>query len=512
MTADPPENRLTEISKVAGKSNGLGLMWLLFLGCVTLFGLMLRMRHLGAQSLWMDEAATAAISSLDWSSFWRLIFSREMNMSAYYCIPRIFPFLLHSEALLRLPSVVFGCGLIVAVSLLAEELVEDRRAVIISLASALLIALNGFLIAYSQEARGYAMAVFFLVLSTYASVVVLKTQRLRVTWCLLALAAIYSHLYAVLWIVPQAWVIWKTHRPLGWKFFRKIVAFALPGMIPLIVFAVRTRGGQLDWVPKLTLPHLLEVFVQIAGYSPIALLILCLGSALGCLHLWRRGDAPARLLVLENVFPVSLLLVCSPIHPLLVPRFLIFAIPFLTITAIVGFANLPMPWGSLAFASLLLVMLVVGNRSPAKGDWKSMTQYLCSQSGQAVAFWPPMQRFPYWYYSRLNSACPKPLSSPGGEIALSDFAGNKRDFAVNLCRSEEQSIVMVMESDWEKRIPATVTSCYAPVAVTIRDRLQLVRLRRLAPSGDSAVLPLHSYMRSLAGVPLPLRECDFRSR
>ena len=456
----------------------LGWTDALFLGCVIIFGLLLRLRHLGAQSLWMDEGATAAIASLDWSSFWKLIFSREMNMSPYYCILRMFPSLLHSEALLRLPSVIFGGLLIAAVWLLAKEFLEDGRD-FLYLGSALLIAVNGFLIAYSQEARGYAMAVCLVVLSTCASAVVLKRQRLSVMWCLLALAAFYSHLYAVLWIIPQAWTIWRVHRGLGWKFFRKIVAIGSIGLIPLLVFALRTRGGQLDWVPKLTRHYLLEIFVQIAGYSPIALALLCTGSALGCLTLWRRGDVLARLLVLETVVPIFVLLACSPIHPLFVPRFLIFAIPFLSITAIVGFANLPIPWGFLAFVSLSVAMLVVGDRSAAKGDWRSITQYLCSQPQQAVAFWPPMQRLPYWYYSRANSACPKPLSSDGREPTLSDFAGDKREFATRLCSSQQQSIVMVMESDWQKRFPATVTRCYLPVSVTVRDGLQLIMLQRL---------------------------------
>lgn len=468
------------------KSRLPGWSHLLFLGLAIVFGLVLRFRHVNGQSLWMDEAATAAIATLDWSSFWRLIFSREMNMSAYYLVLRVFPFLQHSETLLRLPSVIFGSGLIAAVWLLAKELWEDDRE-LLHLGSALLIAVNGFLIAYSQEARGYAMAVCLLVLSTCALAVVLKRQKLRTTWCLLAVAAVYSHLYAVLWIVPQVWALWITHRRLGWKFFRRIVAFAAISLIPLLVFVLRTRGGQLDWVPKLTPQYLFQVFVQIAGYSPIALAILCAASAIGCLALWRRGDVLARLLVLENTLPIFVLLACSPIHPLFVPRFLIFAIPFLTITAVAGFANLRIQLGALALASLLVAMLIAGNRSAAKGDWKSMTQYLCSQPRQAVAFWPPVQRLPYWYYSRSNSVCPKPLSSDSRELALSDFAGDKREFATRLCSSQEQSIVMVMESDWQKKFPATVKKCYMPVSVTLRDGLQLIRLQR---SGATQVVAL----------------------
>lgn len=476
----PSRQFLGAASYALRKDRLLGGSHLFFLGCVTAIGLVLRLRHASGQSLWMDEGSTAAIANLNWSSFWKLIFSREMNMSAFYLILRAFPFLQHSEMLLRLPSVIFGSGLIAAVWLLTKEFFEDGHELLCCLGSALLIAVNGFLIAYSQEARGYAMAVFLLVLSTCASAVVLKTQELRATWCLLALAAVYSHFYAVLWIVPQVWALWVTHRRLGWKFFRRIVVIASIGSIPMLIFVLHTRGGQLDWVPKLTPHYLLQVFEQIAGYSSIALALLCVGSVLGCLNLWRRGDILARLLVWENVLPIFVLLACSPIHPVFVPRFLIFAIPFLTITAIFGFASLRVQWEALAFVSVLVAMLVAGNQSAPKGDWRSMTRYLCSRPEQAVAFWPPMQRLPYWYYSRSNSVCPKPLSVDSREPALSDFAGDKREFAARLCASAEQSIVMVMESDWQKRFPATVAKCYLPVAVTKRDGLQLIQLQRSA--------------------------------
>lgn len=448
-----------------------------FLACATILGAVLRIRHLGARSLWMDESATAAITSLDWSSFWKLIFSREMNMSAYYLLLRVFPFLNRSEFLLRLPSVLFGCGLIGVVWLLSKHVFEESRQ-LLRAASVLLVVVNGFLIAYSQEARGYAMAVCLLVASTWVLAILIKTGKHRATWCVLALAALYTHFYAVLWIAPQLWAIWVTHRKLGWKFFRRIVVVDAVGLIPLIVFVCRTRGGQLDWVPKLTLHYLLDVFVQIAGYSSIALSLLALGSLLGCVALWRRGDMFSRTIVLEAVLPILVLLICSPIHPLFVPRFLIFAIPFLTLTAMVGFGCLRMDYGVLAFAALFVTMLVVGNKSASKGDWKTMTDYLCSQPDQAVAFWPAMQRLPFWYYSRNNPGCRNAVTAEHRELTPSDFGGNKREFAAKLCASNEKSIVMVMESEWQGKMPATITQCYVSAGTTTRNGLEMLWLSR----------------------------------
>ena len=466
-----------EMPAHAPRRNYLPSLTYVVLGCIILLGALLRVKHLGAQSLWMDEAATAAIASMKWSEFSKLVFSREMNMAAYYLIFRFFPFLLQSEVLLRAPSVLFGTGLIPAVWWLAKSLFDDQRP--IAIGAALLAAANGFLIAYSQEARGYAMAVFFLVLATCALVVVVKTGRLRVTWCLLAFVALYSHLYAVLWLIPQVWVVWVKYRHSGWKFFRRIVAVASISLIPLLVFAFHTRGGQLDWVPKLTASYLLDIFVQIAGYSKIALLLLVTGSAVGCITLWRRKDLLSRLLVLEVLLPILILLACSPIHSLFVPRFLIFVIPFLIITALFGFASLGSRWVTVTLLSVLVPTLIMGNQSMPKGDWRSMAQYLCSQPELVLAFWPPMQRLPYWYYSRSNSVCPKPLSSDSSEPGLPDFGGDKREFSARLCSSEKRSILMVLESDWQRRLPAAVKTCYVPASVSTRDGLQLIRLDRL---------------------------------
>lgn len=459
------------------RNRGVSRNHLLLLACILVLGFWLRFHNVGVPSLSMDEAATAAIVNTKWSSFWKLIFSREMNMAAYYGILRAFRFLQHSEALLRLASVIFGGGLIAAVWMLSREVFEETQQMF-SHCSAVLVAVNGFLIAYSQEARGYSMAVCLLALSTCAAAVVIKKGTLRATWCMLALSAIYSHLYAVLWIAPQLWAIWRTHRSRGWKFFREIAIVGAVGLIPLCVFALRTRGGQLDWVSKLTPRSLIEVFVQIAGYSPIALLLLCAGSVIGCVALWRRGDVLSRLIVWENVLPVTVLLACSPIHPLIVPRFLIFAVPFLIITAVIGFAKFH-GWGFLALVPITVTMLMVGNRSVPKGDWKSITQSLCSQPHQAVAFWPPMQRLPYWYYSQSHAACTTPVSAESREPALSDFGGNKHVFESKLCLSGERSIVTVTEPDWQGHFPDPLTTkCYVPTSVKVENGLQVTRLQR----------------------------------
>ena len=442
-------------------------------------GFSLRFAHVGRASLWLDEAATAAIAGLDWTSFWIVLFSREMNMVAYYCVLRLIPPLQGSEVLLRLLSVIFGTGVILAVWLLAKEVLTEPGERLWAVAAAALVAVNGFLIAYSQEARGYAMALCLLVLSACTAVVVIRTGKLRATWCLLALAAIYSHFYTVLWIAPQAWAIWKTHRPEGRKFFARITVITAAGLLPLSVFMLRTRGGQLDWVPRLTPAYFFDVLAQLAGYSRVALLLLLAGSMAGSIRLWRRSDIVSRLIVMENALPVGVLLAGSALHPLFVARFLIFAVPFLVLTAVEGFAALGEIPGAALSAGAFVVMFVVGNQAPRKADWRSMTNYLCAQHGQAIAFWPSMQKFPYWYYSKSNPACPKPVFPEELRVTVSDFQPVKREFDTRLCAAKAESVLIVMDSESQpqSKTPGTPTPCYLPVSATFRDGLQLFLLR-----------------------------------
>ena len=125
---------------------------------VTLVGAWLRLTNLTYHSIWFDEAI-----SIRWatSSVPRII---EVSMTLVEDrLPPLYYLLLKwwvdlaglSEFGLRYLSVVFGVLLIPSVYILGSRLFNRY----VGLLAALLIALNPFLIWYSQEARMYALAV-----------------------------------------------------------------------------------------------------------------------------------------------------------------------------------------------------------------------------------------------------------------------------------------------------------------------------------------------------------------
>jgi hypothetical protein len=54
-----------------------------------MFALILSLRNLGSNSLWLDEAWSVAIANLSWGKFWEYIARDELNMSFYYSILKV---------------------------------------------------------------------------------------------------------------------------------------------------------------------------------------------------------------------------------------------------------------------------------------------------------------------------------------------------------------------------------------------------------------------------------------
>lgn len=208
----------------------------------------LRWHNLTYHSLWFDEAV-----SVHWArqSVPRIL---EVGFSLVEDrLPPLYYLLLKgwagwvgfSEAGVRSLSVLTDTLLIPVSAAIARRLFNRRT----TLLTALLVALNPFLIWYAQEARMYAQAVLFGAISVWAFLQMVipgpegSPQRswgstwrqtgATILFILAAIAALYSHLYAGfllpalgLWLVisyPRAWRLW--------------LRFALSGLVIALAFA-----------------------------------------------------------------------------------------------------------------------------------------------------------------------------------------------------------------------------------------------------------------------------------
>ena len=186
-----------------------------FLALATLLAAVLRLGGLTRQSLWVDELMTWQMirpgAGLDFLEQVRDSIQGPLYVAVIWPLVRLGD----PELMLRLPAAVAGVLTVPLFAAVAVHLLERRAARL----AVLLVAINPFLIWYSQEARGYAFAVFFGV------AMVLAFLRLRdrgvnrgdgVLFALASAAAVGSNLSGLfLWAALGVTVLLQ--RPAGWR-------------------------------------------------------------------------------------------------------------------------------------------------------------------------------------------------------------------------------------------------------------------------------------------------------
>jgi uncharacterized membrane protein len=161
------------------------------LALILLLGLGLRLWRIDA-ALWYDEAFSAWLARLPLVNLIEAALG-DVHPPLYYLILAGVTHLVgHSEAALRLPSLLAGLGLIWLVYRLASALGQSRET---ALVAALLCAISPFQVYYSQEARPYA-----LVMLAYTAAVLGMVERR--TWLLVAgsVLALYLNNMSVVFV------------------------------------------------------------------------------------------------------------------------------------------------------------------------------------------------------------------------------------------------------------------------------------------------------------------------
>ncbi|MEJ5232061.1 MAG: hypothetical protein WHV64_07660 [Geminicoccaceae bacterium] len=116
----------------------------------------MRLSGLGAEPLWLDEAFSWRWAHLPLADLWGPAAATETNPPLWFTLERlVLATLGDGEAMLRLPAASFGI-LAVPLAFLVGRALAGSGA---GLAAAALVATDPLLVAYSQEARGYALLV-----------------------------------------------------------------------------------------------------------------------------------------------------------------------------------------------------------------------------------------------------------------------------------------------------------------------------------------------------------------
>lgn len=333
---------------------------LILLGLMVL-ALALRLWHLGEQSLWLDEAATFAMSAGSFGDVLRTALDHPLDFPLERFLLNPLTRYPPDEFLFRLPAALWGV-LGAALTYLLARQVWDRET---ALLAAGLLALSPYNIRYSQEARNYTS---FLALHLLTLIMLMRAVRrpTGAAWALYALAAgitIYDHLYSFI--------------VLAWQW----------GLHALLVLLSAWRGGQISGVSWRSLrAHLLALLGAGALFLPWALYLVSGSPVLQRMStsngLFRapesiRFDADLFLRMLSwftanagNAAPAVWLALAGTVGALILPparyrRLALLAIvylagAFLTVAVLSRISNTYLAYRRLLFLQPLLLILLAG--------------------------------------------------------------------------------------------------------------------------------------------------------
>src|SRR5262249_28109982 len=302
-------------------------VWL-FLVMVIAFSL--RVLTLGSRSFWLDEAASSLLARVDWHTFVTAVFHRQGNMALYYLVLRGWSHLGDGESSIRFLSVVFGAAAIP----LMYQIGKLSLGVKVGRIAALLLAVHAFHIAYSQEARGYSLAVLLALFSCYFYLKIVKSEGLSglVPYSISSVLMVYAQVLGTLPILAQwlhavrLWNTWTNKR-------RALLAFAVIALaVAPLLFALwfESDRSQLAWMNQLFASTLYSTLLNFSGNTGIPLVILefALVAWSGVFRL-RKGslqpstrDLEYGFLWLWMLLPVVLMVMISLRWPVLQGRYL----------------------------------------------------------------------------------------------------------------------------------------------------------------------------------------------
>lgn len=414
------------------------------LALILALGGFLRFHRIGAKSLWLDETATMKLINRPYVQVLYAVREHDAHPPLYYGALRLWMLDSRSGARARAFSALVSTATLLVFYALARVLVPRWAAV----AGTLVLAASAFQVYFAQEARLYALAVFFTTVSWYFLVQLVAGRRLERWQLSLGLAvantaALYTFYYTAFAIAAQLLVLVLVWREVGrklvvpWLAWQLLPAAAFGFYVPVIVDRFRSLAALTPPVRYSvgSVAGLSATATQFAGgflrelsgsYGPVAGAVATAASILvlvaGLLALRQRWSAGVVALS-WLVAPVALLALASAWFKghTYEPKHLIVAAPGLALAAAVGLAWV---WGRLrALAVVAVAALIAANAwslvryygpDVEKENWRTAIHRLTENvaPGDIVCFNPPYVRLPFAHYydGPRVLECPAPVS------------------------------------------------------------------------------------------------------
>lgn len=336
--------------------------------------------QLGEPSIWIDEAFTAELIR---TSYHGLI--DELQWGHFSLVKAWSAVAGTSEAAMRIPSVV---GAVAAVAVL-YGFARRYFGVHVAVVASLLMALNPFVVQWSQQARGYTILLTLVIAATW---LLLRAHERNdiVAW------AEYGLVFLVLvcWQPFSAALFLPVHLVVGWRNKRFLVASVAAGAYSLLWLERFYRNGPesglpTEWIPDPSLLEVASALSRLSGAMGVGLVLGAVGAVVATKH--------RRLLVAWAALPFGLALAATPIEPVFVSRYLIVSCPAFALLGAIAIVSLTDRWRALAL-SAASVATVVGlalwyvpddGENWAGENWRGATAMVMREAGGAEVS-------PYW--------------------------------------------------------------------------------------------------------------------
>jgi mannosyltransferase len=397
-------------------------LWLLAL--IAVVAAFLRLHGIAAKSFWLDEGISVEIARLPWRQFFYVLRHREINMALYYLLLHLWLVMGSSEGFVRGLSVLFSLATVPVLYALGARLF-GRSA---GLLAAWLLAINAYHIRYAQEARSYALVVFFATLATWLLVRNLQ-EPASAHWAAYTLAcalAVYSHFYGALVVLAHGVSLAFLRRgDLPWKDLARSVRWFAYLMIPIAIVVATVGAGSMQWIPPTKINAVLELFIMLAGNGGVPLLTLdVIAAALAAFTAWRewRNGGVTRngwgyaLVFAWLVVPLAAVLALSVVRPVFLARYLIPCLPALVLTVATGITQLRPRALAWIFIAAISVFSILGDTSYYRRDfdldredWRAATSYVLdrAQPGDGAFFYANFGRLPFEFYRSQRHPSPR---------------------------------------------------------------------------------------------------------
>jgi mannosyltransferase len=366
---------------------------------------------LSHKSLWYDEAYNGVKVAGSWHGVFTAIGKTEMSQSAYLVLLKPWVAITtNNEVWLRLPSVI-AAALAAALLVPLGARLFDRTTGIVA---GILLATNELLVAWSQQARAYALVTFAVVLASLLFVRALDDPRRR-NWLLYAVAAafaVYCHFWAGFVIVAHFTSMpFAPRRPLLRRVVEATVVF-LALIAGAVYFTATAQRVQLGWIGVPSMDLLRSVVTLTSGHN-VGLQLIALGGLVVLVFQTGAGTPAAawRTALVGGwiALPIVLAFLVSEYQPILVPRYAIVITPALALAGAVLLATVARMQREVAAVALVVVVglsawqLSEWYRRTIE-DWRSAVAYVDREKapGDTVVVAPKWATDAFHYYDPVT--------------------------------------------------------------------------------------------------------------